>query len=189
MDWLKLSDKLEPHLRKGDLDFCMRSVAEALRALPESPFHQVIGLRFTNKPKKIAAYFKQFIRQESKRFSIKAIYTETNGFDINPDRWFFGLCAFDCYGGHEDFDWLCDFQSGSYPSMTLVGMEALQQVYDSDAFYNDKYEQARGYCSLLVVLKFQDLIRQSMPLIKNLTFPVLATSHDYEFIYEYRPDS
>ena len=52
--------------------------------------------------KKVAKYFNKFIKQESKRFSIKAVYTETNGFDINPDKWFFDLFAFDFYGGHED---------------------------------------------------------------------------------------
>jgi hypothetical protein len=99
------------------------------------------------------------------------------------------LFAFDSYGGHEDYDWLSDWQSGDYPSMTLIGMEKLQKVYDSDSFHNNEYDEASGYCSFMVVLRFQQLIRESVPFIKSLDFPILATAHDYDFIYEYDQNS
>ena len=70
--------------------------------------------------------------------------------------------------------------------MTLTGMEKLQRVYEKEYIGNSNYDDASGYSSFLVVLKFQNLIRKSCPLIKKLKFPLLATSHDYDLIYEYK---
>ena len=70
--------------------------------------------------------------------------------------------------------------------MTLTGLEALQAVYDSDAFRNKDYQQARDFCSLLVVTKFQDLVRRSVPFMCELDAPLLATCHEYDFIAEFR---
>jgi hypothetical protein len=157
VSWFEIATDLEPYLRKGDLNFCIDRVSNIMRDLPQTPFHQIINLEFTNDPKDVVEYFEKFIEQESGRYEIKAIYTETNGFYINPDRWFFELFAYETYGGHEDYDWLADWRSGDYPSMTLTGMERLQRVYGSDAFHDGKYKEESGYCSLLVVLNFQNL--------------------------------
>jgi len=70
--------------------------------------------------------------------------------------------------------------------MTLTGLEALQAVYDSDAFRDTAYREACEFCSLVVVTKFQDLIRRSLPFTRELDVPVLATSHEYDFIAEFR---
>ncbi len=189
MSWMKLANKLEPYLRQGNLNYCIEQLIETIKLQPESPFHQIINLNFTNNSKEIAKYFQKFIDREKKKYSIKAIYTETNGFDINPNEWFFDLFAFKSYSGHSDYDWLSDWQSEEYKSLTLTGMEKLQLVYKSDAFCDNQYDDVSSYCSLMVVLRFQQLIEKSAPYIKNLDFPILATSHDYEFIYEYNPNS
>ena len=79
-------DRLKPKLRAGNLAACESAVIDALLALPESPFHMVANLSITNKPSDIAKHFDQFIYSESEVLDIKAIYTEMNGFTINPDR-------------------------------------------------------------------------------------------------------
>jgi hypothetical protein len=38
-----------------------------------------------------------------------------------------------------------------------------------------------------MVTKFQDLIRGAAPYMRELRFPLLATAHDYDFIFETRP--
>lgn len=38
---------------------------------------------------------------------------------------------------------------------------------------------------LLVVARFQDLMRRAAPLMRELRGPLLATAHDYDFIYEF----
>jgi hypothetical protein len=187
MRWLYLSIELEPLLRQGDIDGCSERVTSALRSLPPSPFHLVTELQFANDIHSVARYFDDIIETSEEKFEVKAIYTETNGFSINPDRWFFSACTYSIYGGHEDYDWLSDCQYEDLNLVTLTGMEPLQEVYASSAFRDPAYKDARGYASLLVVLRFQALIRSSARWMRRLRVPLLATSHDYDFIYEYDP--
>jgi len=185
--FFKLQDELEPVLRAGELEECDSHIAQTLRGLPVSPFHQVLDLQFTNPPKEVAAQFDAFFRKEQKRFSIQAAYTETNGFDINTDCWYFDFFAYKAYGGTTDFAWICDWQSTSWPDMALTGMETLQDVYASDAFGEESFDEASNLCSLLVVSRFQLLIAKSAPLMRELHFPLLATGHDFNYIAEVLP--
>ena len=183
-----IQDELMPVLRAGDTARCERTVAQRLAALPQSPFHIAIDLTITNTPASIATHFDRFFRQEAARFKIGAAYTEMNGFDINPDRWFFDVFAFSQYGGHDDYDWLADWQSESYENLTITGLEQLQDVYASPAFRDKRFNDASYVAGLLVVTKFQDLMRRAAPLMRELHFPLLATAHGYDFIYETRRD-
>jgi hypothetical protein len=184
--FFEIQEELMPVLRAGDTARCERTVAERLAALPQSPFHIAIDLIITNSPADIAGQFDRFFRQEAARFKIGAAYTEMNGFDINPDRWFFDVFAFREYGGHDDYDWLADWHSDSYVDMTITGLERLQEVYASSAFRDKRFKDASYVAGLLVVTKFQDLIRQAAPLMRELQFPLLATAHEYDFISEVR---
>jgi len=190
MNWFEIARQIEPELRKGNLNSCIMRVIEELQKLPKSPFHSVVNFRFTNKVQEVADYFTNFIRKEIERIDIKAIYVEMNGFDINPEEWFFDLFAYETYGGHEDYDWLADWKSDEYESMTLKGLEAIQEVYAKyeDGVYaeeNNDFTDTRDMCSLLILLYFQDIIKQSASLIKGFKVPILVTAHDYDFIYEY----
>lgn len=184
--FFELVDELSPVLRTGDLESCERRIAERLAALPESPFHIALDLRVTNDVRDIAAHFDGFFRQESARFDIAAAYTEMNGFDINPERWYFDVFAFKTYGGHADYDWLSDWESERYPEMTITGLEPLQEVYEN-SYGERRFEDASDLAALLVVTRFQDLVRRSAAEMSELSYPLLATAHDYEdFIYEAR---
>lgn len=176
-------------MRVGDLRRCDRTIADALRGLPGTPFHIALDLHFTNPPEEVAKYFDAFFRRESDRYSIAAAYTETNGFDINPDRWYFDLFAYNTYGGTGDFGWLSDWTSDSWPEMTLTGMEALQAVYASDAFHDGFNEVASYVTSLLVVSRFQLLIAEASKFMRELRFPLLSTGHDFQYVAEVRPIS
>ncbi|OQX11240.1 MAG: hypothetical protein BWK80_44925 [Desulfobacteraceae bacterium IS3] len=190
MNWFEIAEQIEPELRKGNLKTCIKRVTEELKKMPKSPFHSVVNFGFTNKIRDVAEYFNNFIRKEKERIDIKAIYVEMNGFDINPELWFFDLFAYESFGGHDNYDWLEDWKSEEYESMTLTGLEAIQEVYAKyeDGEYDDDndFSNARDMCSLLIVLYFQDIIRQSASLIKGLKLPILVTAHEYDFIYEYR---
>jgi hypothetical protein len=182
-----MQDQLAPTLRRGDLSACEQAVVGQLTGLPGCPFHVILELEITNSPDNVAAYFDRFFINEGKRFEVQAAYTETNGFSINPDRWFFSPFAFRKYGGLDSFDWLSDWQSEDFPDMTITGLEPLQAVYASDAFRDEAHVDARDVASLLVVIKFQNLILRAAPRMKELRFPLLATAHDYDFIFEVRP--
>jgi hypothetical protein len=134
----------------------------------------------------VAEHFDSFLCEQKARFEVGAVYTETNGFDVNTDRWYFDVFAYRTYGGHRDYDWLSDWDSEYSLDMTLIGLEALQTVYDSDAFRDENYRHACEICSLLVVSKFQELVRRCVPLMRELNVPLLATAHEYDFIAELR---
>jgi len=184
MDWYEIAAELNEKIVAADTEFAVTRISKELKGLSDSPFHIALALDFTNPPEQIADHFDRFLADQ--KFEVKAVYTETNGFDINPDRWFFDVFAFQSHGGSEDLDWLCEWDSGSYPDMTLTGMEELQKIYASEAFENDDFSRAGEFSSLLVVSKFQDLIRRSIPHMKKLKSPLLATSHDYDFIAEFK---
>lgn len=186
MSWFELAAEIQPSLRAGDLVECSERVSGALSELPESPFHLASNLEFTNDPEEIAKHFEKFISLQI-QYELGAIYEETNGFDINPDRWFFDVFGYETYRGHNDYNWLSDWQSKKFRSFTLTGMERLQTVYASESFGDRSFRKASGLASLLVVIKFQILIKSSSELIPGLQVPLLATSHDYDFIYEFSP--
>lgn len=187
MKWYELVQQFEPSLHEGNLERCTEHVRDALLNLPDSPFHVATELDFTNDPATVARHFDEFLAQESAKFDIKAVYTETNGFDINPDRWYFDMFAYEGYAGLGDLDWLSEWTSESNQDMTLTGMEALQSIYDSDSFSDREYSTAADFASLFVVIRFQALVGRSAPLMERLKCPLLATSHDYDLIFEYRP--
>jgi hypothetical protein len=186
MRWFEIAKELSSRLKEGNTQAAIDRVSEVLRSFPPSPFHQVLELNFTNPPERVAEHFDHFLQVQKSSFKISAVYTETNGFDINPDRWYFDLFAYRAYGGHEDYDWLSGWDSEDFADMVLTGLEVLQAVYDSDAFRDKAHREACELCSLLVVTKFQDLIRRSIPFTRELDVPVLATSHEYDFIAEFR---
>jgi len=182
----ELQDQLTPVLRLGDLATCDRIVASRLSSLPPSPFHVVLEISITNETREAAQYFDEFFRQQP-REKVRAAYTELNGFSIKPGHWFCTPFAYQQYGGHDDYDWLSNWQSGDFDAMPITGLETLQKVYAGDAVRGKHFSDARDLASLLVVIKFQDLIRRAATLMKELRFPLLATAHDYDFIYEVQP--
>lgn len=184
--FFQIQDELLPVLRSGDIARCERAIAERLNALPDSPFHLAFNLSISNSPTDVAVHFDEFFRMEANRLKIAAAYTELNGFDINPDRWFCDVFAFAEYRGHDDYDWLADWQSEDYEDMTITGLEPLQEVYASEHYSDERFEGAKDLAGLLVVTKFQDLIQRAAPHMRKLRFPLLATAHDYDFIFEVR---
>ena len=108
-----------------------------------------------------------------------------NGFFINPDRWFFELFGYEVYGGQiDDYDWLASWDAIS-EEFTLTGMESLQSIYT--AFWSKpQHRKINDIVDLLIVLEFQRLIAQSFKLI-DLPIHMLATAHEFDFIYEAIP--
>tara|TARA_Y100001970_G_C13701028_1_gene587199 strand:- start:137 stop:361 length:225 start_codon:yes stop_codon:yes gene_type:complete len=66
-------------------------------------------LDFTNKTETIQNIFHTFISNSN----FQAVYTETNGFDINPDTWDFDLFGFENRGALDDDSWFGDFTHDS----------------------------------------------------------------------------
>lgn len=175
-----IAKQLQPFLRKNDFAHCETVIYDTLSHDPNSPFNFAMQSHFNNDPKTVAASFDQFFEREQKKYKIAAAYAEMNGFNINPDRWYFDLFAYKLFGGHDDYDWLSEWDSDDAGHITLTGMEKLQHVYQTENLSNTN----AGIASLLVLVRFQQLIHAAIPFMKNKNFPILVTAHDYEFMYE-----
>jgi hypothetical protein len=187
---LEYAKPLLPILRSGDLEQCERLISEKLAGLPRSPFHIVLDLSIETDPEAVGEWLDNFIRIQTERFTIKAVYVEMNGFCVNPDLWFFCAFAYEHYGGHDDYYyWLSNWQSEDSGGAAIEGLEALQAVYASEAFRDKRFSDASDLTDLLVVVKFQDLIRRSSVYMQELHFPLLASAHEYDFVYEIRPET
>ena len=185
--YTKTARSLVPELRSGNLATCEELVVKTLDTLPDSPFHLAAELEIRNDPVEAAAHFDEFFKQEQSRYEIAAAYTEMNGFDINPNRWYCDLFAYRAYGGHDDYDWLAAWDSNDFEDYTIIGFERLQAVYAGPAYQNKNYREARGLSSLLVVTKFQQFMKEAAQLMRCHAFPLLVTAHDYDLIAEFRP--
>jgi hypothetical protein len=177
---------LAPLLRRGELDLCESYAATQLRTLPDSPFHVVLDLEIDNEPAEASSHIDRFVRLESPRFSIKALYAEMNGFDINTDLWYFDLFAYDRYEGHIDYDWLCEWQSEAFDPFAIRGLERLQSVFATNALPDAAVRDSRDVAGILVVIKFQRFMYQAAQGALELLCPLLATAHDYDVIAEVR---
>jgi hypothetical protein len=153
--------QLQPALRAGELDYCEKTVVEAIRKLSRSPFDLALEVNILNDPAEAAKTVDVFLEREAKRMTVAAVYAELNGFDINPNLWFCDFFAYASHGGHADFDWLSYWQSGDSPHYVLRGMEALQSVYAADMGQGNSFHEAKGMSSLLVVIKFQQFMRKA----------------------------
>jgi len=181
-------EQLTPALLRGDLVACERGVAEQLKTLPRSPFHIVLDLAISNDPVDVGRHFDKFYSDESKRFKIAAAYTEMNGFDINPDRWYCDLFAYAADNGSDDYDWLSNWQSEPFEEYEINGLEDLQDVYASDAFKGGEFVDASYMSSLMVVVKFQQFMQKAASSMKKLHFPLYVTAHDFTFIAALPPN-
>lgn len=174
---------MTPNAIRGDIGKCAEVATTAMKSLPDSPFHIALDLDITNDARSVAQHFDTFIRKERDRIAVQAVYTEMNGFYINTDRWYCDLFAYNRYGGHDDYDWLADWDSEQFDSYTLFGLEPLQAVYASEAYYD--YVDARYLCDLLVIVKFQALMSDAQSNMIECDVPVFVTAHDYDVIAEF----
>ncbi|MCC9609129.1 hypothetical protein LOC68_06780 [Blastopirellula sp. JC732] len=175
-------ERLTPQLRAGDPSGCEVGAIEALLALPATPFHIAADLNISNDPAEVAAHFDRFYRLESLRLDIGAVYTEMNGFDINPDRWYCDVFAYISDGGIEDWDWLSNWQSEYFYDCTITGLEPLQNVYASKAFRDPANNDASYLSSIVVVTKFQRFMQRCAAEMVDLRVPLYITAHDFDYI-------
>jgi hypothetical protein len=146
-----------------------------------------IDVNISNDPADAARSLDTFLDLQARHMKIAAAYAEMNGFYINAGLWFCDFFAYASYGGHDDYDWLSQWQSGEFPRYPILGMESLQAVYANARRGNKSDSDARNMCSLLVVIKFQLFMRKAATQMKSLCFPMLITAHDFDFIAEVVP--
>ena len=184
-----LIDHLAPAIRSADMKTCIDAANKCLKCIPATPFHIVSDMDFTNDPKTVAASFDHCFSEERNRgTNFKSVYTQTNGFPHNADRWFFNWFAYDYTTDVFDFEYLgFGWESQEYDSIVLSGMEELQAVYDDDANWIDQNEFAMSACECMVIFKFADLIQRATREMKHFDIPMVASSHDTGIHFQFKP--
>jgi hypothetical protein len=173
---------------KSDIRGAIQFLEERLAKEKVGRFKGLLGKGFSNSPRSILLGINKFIDACSKKFTAQAVYLEMNGFDINPDRWYFDSFGYAKYGADPgDLEWLCEWQSPEWPQVTLKGLESVQAdfawYHANDAWNDKKFERAYDLAVLLVMCKYVSLIESALAAgPRSKPVPVLATAHDFDVL-------
>src|SRR5689334_12459279 len=108
--------------RRDDIAGAIHWLESLLAKEPHDRFKGLIGTQFANPPTSVAAAINEFVRGCDKKCEVRAVYLEMNGFDINPDRWYFDFFGYSKYDRSEDeLYWIGGWESDRWPDVTLVG--------------------------------------------------------------------
>jgi hypothetical protein len=202
----ELADKLSGLLESKKLDEAIKMAEQELREIPTTDFHKILDRNLLHLTSDLAKHIIEFDKVtkdvlKKKQGFIKnlfgsgkeakpaAYYCEMNGFTINYDRWYIDLFSFENYS-LTDWEWLSDFYDSSVNDLTITGFEDIQKVFE-DVHENKRFEEpnidkAYEVCELLVILRLQELFRESYKLNQGAwdKIPMFVTAHDYELIYK-----
>jgi hypothetical protein len=183
---LELWQTVDSHLRSGDVQGAARYLESELRTTAKDRFASLANAHFTNSPRDVHAHIAEFVAACQRKFEVRAVYLEMNGFDINYDRWYFDSLGYTEYSEDpDDMEWLCEWTSPDWKQFTLTGLEQTQddfRWYMENKIYDRKTHVAEiEIATLLVMVRFVQLIRSSLdvgPL--DFSIPLLATAHDFD---------
>lgn len=160
-------------------------LTQKLQLSKDTIFSPAITDDFLNNEQELLKSLETFIQEDCVVNEIKAIYVEMNGFDINPDKWFFNFFGYKAFETDlDDLDWICewDWESDSY--VVLTGMERTQKAFET--FINspeiqNSEEENKEICLLLVLTKFINLFERTL---KKSALPeqynFFYTAHDFD---------
>ncbi|MEX6690880.1 hypothetical protein QTN47_25450 [Danxiaibacter flavus] len=186
----ELSDNIRTLLKDDKLDEAILLAETKLKAQTPTDFNKLLGKNLLHQTDKLVDFFTDFHKKVKSNFDVRAIYGEMNGFTINCDLWFLDLFAYDKVGGVDDTDWLADWEeeNSTDKSFPLTGFEDLQVTYqnymDNEKYKDKEMKAASDVAELLIVLRFQELVRASTQVAERkglpwATIPVFASAHDY----------
>jgi hypothetical protein len=186
-------EKLNNFVVQNQINEAIDTAETALSKMQTTDFHTIIGKNLLHLKEELLTYIDNFYKQAKEKIDVKAIYSEMNGFTINPDLWYLDMFAYKQCEGLDDVDWLAYFNFAADSMMTVSGFENLQTVYE-DYMENEKYKDealatACETCEYLIILRLQELFRdvQLMAKKQNLAWhsiPIFVTAHDYDLIYK-----
>ena len=122
--------KINPALKKLNFSKALTIAETALKKIPKTEFHAILGLSLTRQAAELADWTNVFYKKGAKKLDIKALYFEMNEFDINTDDWYLDCFAYSVDGGLdlEDMEWLCDFEADSRrTTKTIFVIEDLEE--------------------------------------------------------------
>ncbi|MCC5916087.1 MAG: hypothetical protein JJU02_02045 [Cryomorphaceae bacterium] len=202
----ELADKLSELLESKKLDEAIAMAEQELKNIPTTDFHKILDKNLLHLTSDLAKHINKFDKStkevlrkkqgfiknlfgSGKEVKPAAYYCEMNGFTINYDRWFIDLFSFENYS-LTDWEWLSDFYDSTANDLTITGFEEIQKAFE-DVHENNRFEEpnidkAYEVCELLVILRLQELFRETYKLNQGEwdDIPMFITAHDYELIFK-----
>lgn len=185
---VKRWNRVGKHIEKLEFDSAIAELETELAAEGHAEFQPLIDEDFSEPPADTRGFINELLDAWKTEGKIAAIYLEMNGFDLNTDEWYFDAFGFEKDGGHDDNEWLCDWQHDSEEdTWLLTGMEGAQKLFEwyhgEEKYEEKKYEAAYDIAMLIVMVKYVRYIGRvlaSGPLSANVT--VYATAHEFDII-------
>ena len=108
----EFAQQINPSLENLDFSKTLNIAESALKKIPATKFHFVLGQSFINQADSLVNWIDNFYKEISKKIKIKALYFEMNKFDINTDIWYMDGFAYEKDGGLDldDMEWLSDYE-------------------------------------------------------------------------------
>ena len=202
----ELADKLSELLESKKLEEAIAMAEQELKNIPTTDFHKILNKNLLHLTSELAKHINEFDKStkevlkkkqgflknlfsSGKEVKPAAYYCEMNGFTINYDRWFIDLFSFENYS-LTDWEWLSDFYDSTANDLTITGFEEIQKAFE-DVHENNRFEEpnidkAYEVCELLVILRLQELFRETYKLNQGDwdKIPMFITAHDYELIFK-----
>lgn len=202
----ELADKLSELLESKKLDEAIAMAEQELKNIPTTDFHKILDKNVLHLTSDLAKHINEFDKSTKEVLNKKqgfiknlfgsgkevkpaAYYCEMNGFTINYDRWFIDLFSFENYS-LTDWEWLSEYYDSTANDLTITGFEEIQKAFE-DVHVNNRFEEpnidkAYEVCELLVILRLQELFRQTYRLNHGDWDKILMfiTAHDYDLIFK-----
>jgi uncharacterized membrane protein YgcG len=189
----KFAEQINPDLEQLNFDKAISIAETALRKLPKSDFHYILGKSLVAQADDLATWAEKFYTLATKNNTVAALYFEMNEFDINTDHWYIDSFAFSEDGGldPDDMEWLCDFDTDSQTEMETVfqinGYEPLQDAFEHTTLDSDDLQNSRDWCEQIIIARFMQLVTTAHTIAKTkklnwATIPIYFTEHAYDFI-------
>ncbi|QHT55321.1 hypothetical protein GXP71_03950 [Cellulomonas sp. H30R-01] len=185
----QLFDEVDEWVRAGELDEACERLADRLHATGVDGFTRAARGGFTNPSDEVRRWLQRCaaLLTESEG-EYPALYTEMNGYTINPDHWSASLEAWS--SPIDDFDSLddgpADIPLHYREDLTLRGWASMQGSFEryvgEHAPRSAEVDAARDIADLLVHVSFLRLIRDAWLAgpIDGISVPLAVTTHDSE---------
>jgi hypothetical protein len=190
----EFAEQINGDLEKFEFIKALQTAETALKKIPATAFHEIIGKSLTNQDDDLAAWVENFYVKVSKNVEIRALYFEMNEFDINTGLWYIDIFAYSSDGGLDldDMEWLSEFDADSQTEtgkvFAIQGYQKLQSAFETvKEPGNDDIKNAKDWAEQIIIARFMELMRATHLAakakgLKWATIPIYFTEHSYDFI-------
>lgn len=175
--YAKFASRISHDLLMYDFPRALDTAEAALKKIPATPFHAVLGLSMVSNADELAAWIDGFYQQVKGRLAVRALYLELNEFAVHTEEWYaeafsyprdYGTLIF-------DLDWLENFNANSRTEtgtvFPILGFEDLQRVFAEEPIDSDELQFAMQWAELIVLTRFMELGRAAHRLAKKKKWP------------------